>query len=235
MNNLIIIPTYNERQNIQRLVEQILALLPQVNILIIDDNSSDGTGQIIQAITKKCVNVQVLARAEKLGLGDALKAGYQAALKGNFDCILQIDADFSHNPQEISTLFNEAESGVGLVIGSRYKNGLRVQGWSLFRISLSYLGNLYSRAILGFNICDATSGFRCFRAEVLKGIDLDRVLAKGYAFQIEMTYLCYLKGYSIREVPIHFMRRSRGVSKLNFKIILEAFFTVLRLKFKKGT
>jgi dolichol-phosphate mannosyltransferase len=233
MKSVIIIPTYNESQNIEKLVEEILILYPQISILIIDDNSTDGTGQIIREMAQRYGHIQVTHRPVKLGLGEALKAGYKLALEGNFDYVLQMDADFSHAPAEISKLINQAESGAGMVIGSRYRGGLRVRGWSFFRICLSFLGNLYTRVVLGFNIYDATSGFRCFRAEVLRGIDLDQAQAKGYAFQIEIAYLCYLKGYSIIEVPIHFARRKKGNSKLNFGIILEGLFTVLRLRFKK--
>jgi dolichol-phosphate mannosyltransferase len=233
MKNLIIIPTYNESLNIIKLIEEILALHPRVKIIVIDDNSPDGTGKLVKEITARHENIQLVQQPKKLGLGSALQAGYQLALKEGFDCILEMDADFSHDPAEISKLFNQAGSGAGMVIGSRYKGGLRVKDWSFFRICLSFLGNLYTRAVLGFNIYDATSGFRCFRAEVLKGIDLDQAQAKGYAFQIEIAYLCYLKGYSIIEVPVHFARRKKGNSKLNFEIILEGFITVLRLRFKK--
>ncbi len=231
MKNLIIIPTYNESQNIEKLIEEILILHPQVKILVIDDNSSDGTGELVKTMAQRCANIQLMQRSEKLGLGSALKAGYRAALEGNFDCILQMDADFSHNPQEIGHLLNAAASGAGLVIGSRYKGGFRVKDWSLFRMGLSYLGNLYARFILGFRVYDATSGFRCFRSDLLKEINLSALISKGYGLQIEMTYLCYRQGSSIKEVPILFTRRKAGSSKLDFRIVMEAFFTVLRIKF----
>ena len=231
MKTLIIIPTYNECQNIERLVKEILILYPQVEILIIDDSSFDGTSEIADRITRECENIHVLHRLDKFGLGNALKHGYKWALARDFDFLLQMDADFSHNPAEISQILNEARLGAELVIGSRYKNGFRFKGWSIFRMALSYLANLYARTLLGFNIYDATSGFRCFRTNILKEIDLSLLFSQGYAFQIEMTYVCCKKGFSIKEVPIIFTKREKGKSKINLKIIIEAFFTVLRLRF----
>lgn len=231
MKILIIIPTYNERQNIEKLVKEILILHPQAQILIVDDNSPDGTSEIAEKMAKKYENIHVMHRLEKFGLGNAFKDGYKWALARNFDYILQMDADFSHNPTEISQILNEIKFGAELVIGSRYKDGFRVKGRSIFRMGLSYCANLYARVVLGFNIYDATSGFRCFRGNILKEIDSSMLLSEGYAFQIEMTYICYKKGYCIKEVPILFTGRKEGSSKFNLKIIVEAFFTVLRLKF----
>jgi dolichol-phosphate mannosyltransferase len=233
MKTLIIIPTYNERQNIEKLVKEILIFYPEAQILVVDDNSPDGTSKIVEQMARKYENIHLMLRLEKFGLGNALKDGYQWALARNFDCILQMDADFSHNPAEISQILNEIKSGAELVIGSRYKDGFRVKGRSIFRMGVSYFANLYTKAVLGFNIYDATSGFRCFRGSILKDIDLSLLLSEGYAFQIEMTYMCYKKGYCIKEIPILFNRRKEGNSKFNLKIIVEAFFTVLRLRFFK--
>lgn len=231
MNKLIIIPTYNERQNIRQLVEEILALSVQAAILIVDDNSPDGTAQAVQALAQENPRVCLLSRPQKLGLGGALKAGYEFALKKNFEYILQLDADFSHDPRQITRLFQAVEAGAGLAIGSRYIRGAGAKQWSFFRLGLSFLGNLYARLLLGFNISDSTSGFRCFNAAVLKQIDLSKLISRGYGFQVEMTYLCHRNRCLIKEVPIVFSARRAGHSKLNFKIIMEAFITIFKLKF----
>ena len=231
MKILIIIPTYNECDNIGRLVKEISALNSQLQILIIDDNSPDGTGKIAEQMAQKNSNIYVMHRPKKMGLGSALKDGFKWALAQNFDYIFQMDADFSHNPIDILKILDEAISGTELVIGSRYKDGLRVKDRSIFRTGISYLANLYIRTILGLNIYDATSGFRCFHRSVLKGVDLSKLISKNYAFQVEMTYACYKKECRIKEVPIVFTERKKGNSKFSIGIVIEAFYTVLRLRF----
>jgi len=234
MKAVVIIPTYNEGRNIKSLVKEILTLYPGIQILIIDDNSPDGTGVLADSLSKEQEGVYVIHRPKKLGLGSAYKEGFDWAIKKSFDYILQMDADFSHRPIDIFGILKEAESGADLVIGSRYKDGLRVKGWSIFRIYLSYFANLYVRIILGVKIYDMTSGFRCFRADTLRKIDLSLIRSEGYAFQIEMVYLYCQKGFIIKESPIVFIERKSGKSKFNIKIIIEAFLVVLKLRFFKS-
>lgn len=230
MKTLVIIPTYNECYNIARLVKEISALHPQIQILIIDDNSPDGTGELAECLSQVYQNVHVIHRPQKLGLASAYKDGFRWALKGDFDYIFQMDADFSHCPMDMPKLLEKAKSSAELIIGSRYKNGLRVEGWSVFRLALSYLANFYARILLGVKVYDLTSGFRCFRADILRALDLSIICSEGYAFQIEMVYIYWKKGYRIEEIPITFIERETGRSKFSLKIIIEAFFTVLKLR-----
>jgi dolichol-phosphate mannosyltransferase len=231
MKTAIIIPTYNERSNIDRLVRRITAAYPHAQILIVDDNSPDGTGDIAEQISINNKNMHVIHQPKKNGLGTALKVGFQWALARDIDYIVQMDADFSHDPADILRILDVVKSGPGFVIGSRYKNGLRVVGRSLFRNGLSYLANYYARIILGLPIYDLTSGFRCIQSRVLKEIDLSRAFSEGYAFQIEMAYRCYQRGCFITELPIVFTERKKGKSKLSLLIIIEGLITVIRLRF----
>jgi len=218
---LVVVPTYNEILNIEKLIESVLKVAPEVDILIVDDNSPDGTGDIADKIAAKETRLKVLHRAGKQGLGSAYVAGFKYALEKGYDFVFEMDADFSHNPEKLR-LFIERSEGCDLVIGSRYINGISVVNWPLNRLLLSILANLYVRIILWLPVKDATSGFKCFKAAVLKTIDLDRVKSDGYSFQIEMNYRAHRNGFKICEIPIIFIDRHSGTSKLNRNIILEA-------------
>jgi dolichol-phosphate mannosyltransferase len=232
MKAIVIIPTYNERSNIEKLIKEIFAIIPGIQILVVDDNSPDGTGELVEHLSQVYKTLHIIHRSGKLGLASAYKEGFAWALGRNFDYIFQMDADLSHRPSDMVEMLEKAKSSADLVIGSRYKNELRVEGWSIFRIGLSYLANFYARAILGTKIYDMTSGFRCFRMETLRKIDFSKICSEGYAFQIEMAYLCWKKKYRIDECPIVFIERASGRSKLNMKIIFEAFLTVLRMRWQ---
>ena len=221
MKYLVVVPTYNEILNIEKLIESVLKVAPEVEILIVDDNSPDGTGDIADKIAAKETRLKVLHRAGKQGLGSAYVAGFKYALEKGYDFVFEMDADFSHNPEKLR-LFIERSEGCDLVIGSRYINGISVVNWPLNRLLLSILANLYVRIILWLPVKDATSGFKCFKAAVLKTIDLDRVKSDGYSFQIEMNYRAHRNGFKICEIPIIFIDRHSGTSKLNRNIILEA-------------
>ena len=221
MKYLVVVPTYNEILNIEKLIESVLKVAPEVDILIVDDNSPDGTGDIADKIAAKETRLKVLHRAGKQGLGSAYVAGFKYALEKGYDFVFEMDADFSHNPEKLR-LFIERSEGCDLVIGSRYINGISVVNWPLNRLLLSILANLYVRIILWLPVKDATSGFKCFKAAVLKTIDLDRVKSDGYSFQIEMNYRAHRNGFKICEIPIIFIDRHSGTSKLNRNIILEA-------------
>jgi len=229
----VIIPTYNEYDNIAYLIQKINTLLPRIHILIIDDNSPDGTGIIAQRLSEMSSTVDVIHRVKKLGLASAYKEGFIWALARDFDYIIQMDADFSHRPEDILRLLEAIQCSADLVIGSRYKKGLRVKGWAIFRILLSYSANVYSRVILKTSIWDMTSGFRCYRAGILKTIDLSMIHSEGYAFQIEMAYLFHQNKFVIEEIPIVFIERKKGKTKLDLIIIVEAFLTVLRLRWRR--
>ena len=221
MKAIVVIPTYDERENVARLVEEILGLDLDLDILFVDDNSPDGTGKLLDEIAKQSPAVSVIHRSEKLGLGTAYIAGYRAALARNPDYVLQMDADLSHDPKDIPKLLAQAETD-DLVIGSRYIRGVSVVQWSIGRLLLSYMANLYVRSITGIKTKDSTSGFRCFRRAVLEGVHLTQVVSNGYAFQIEMVYRVLKEGFRVREVPIVFWGRTSGRSKLSRRIIREA-------------
>lgn len=232
MNGAVIIPTYNERENIEGLIEEIFKLYAGISILVVDDNSPDHTGTLVAALSRDYPNLSVLQRSGKQGLASAYKEGFRWALARNFDYIFQMDADLSHRPSDMRQMLEKAESSADLVIGSRYTQGVRVKGWSMCRRGLSYLANSYARIILRTGIYDMTSGFRCFRAGALKTIDLTRIISEGYAFQIEMAFFLWREKYRIEESPIVFIEREAGKSKFNAKIIIEAFFAVLRLRWQ---
>jgi len=233
MKSVVIIPTYNERENINTLIKEIFTFLPDLDVLVVDDNSPDGTGRIIDNLSKANRKIQVIHRLKKLGLSSAYKDGFQWVLERNYDCVFQMDADLSHHPKYLSEMLDRIKTGADLVIGSRYKGGLRTEDWSLFRLVISFVANFYTRIFLAIRISDFTSGFRCFRVEALRNINLNEIRSKGYAFQIEMAYLCNKNKYSIQEVPITFFGRRMEKSKFTIKIAIEAFFTVLRLGFEK--
>lgn len=232
MKSLIIIPTYNEGENIENLLKKIFEILPSTNVLIVDDNSPDGTASLVQKLMENDQRVFLIQRPGKLGLGTAYITGFKFALERGYEAIFEMDGDFSHNPEDLPR-FLEALENADLVIGSRYLTGVNVINWPLQRLFLSYFANVYTRVITGMPIRDATGGFKCFRAEALRQINLDSVKSNGYGFQIEMNFLFWAKGFCVVEIPIIFTDRRNGVSKMNKKIIFEAIFLVWKLKFKK--
>lgn len=226
---LIILPTYNEVGNIQEIIPLLIEQDDQIDILVVDDDSPDKTATVVEKMQKKYSNLFLIKRSAKLGLGTAYVAGFRYALKGGYDIIFEMDADFSHDPKEIPK-FLEAIKDYDLVIGSRYIRGVNVVNWPMSRLFLSWLANLYTRIVTGLPIRDATSGFKCFRREVLENIDLDCIHSDGYAFQIEMDFKAWKKGYRLLEIPIVFVDRYVGVSKMNPGIVKEAVWMVWKLR-----
>ncbi len=229
---LIIIPTYNERSNIESLFARIFAAKSDVDVLIVDDNSSDKTYELVKEIAAKDERIQLIVRPKKMGLGSAYIKGFKHALQKGYDYIMEMDADLSHDPADIPRLVDACKDN-DLVIGSRYIGGVHIVNWPLKRLFLSYGASFYARAITGMKIKDPTGGFKCFKASVLRSIDLDKINAEGYSFQIEMNYRVWKKGFKIQEIPIVFTDRTLGRSKMNFGIIFEAIFMVWRLKFSR--
>jgi len=232
MKAIVIVPTYNEAENIGNLIDKIFSVDSNLHILVIDDNSPDGTAEIVKRISEKDPRVNLIQRPGKLGLGTAYIEGFKYALANGYEAIFEMDADFSHNPEDIPR-FLDALEDADLVIGSRYLTGVNVINWPLRRLMLSYFANLYTRIITGMPVRDATGGYKCFRAEALKQIDLDKIKTNGYGFQIEMNFRFWAKGFRVKEIPIVFVDRRNGVSKMNKKIILEAVFLVWKLKLCK--
>ncbi len=227
---LVIVPTYNERFNIARLIPAILAQDPSLEILVVDDGSPDGTGAIVDGIAANNARVHVIHRAEKLGLGTAYIAGFRWALERKYDLVFEMDADFSHNPERLPE-FLAAIKESDVVLGSRYQDGhVNVVNWPMSRLFLSYGANIYARAVTGLPIFDTTGGFKCFRRNVLESIDLNSVKSNGYAFQIEMSYRVWKRGFSLVEIPIIFVDRAEGISKMSKKIVREAIWMVWRLR-----
>jgi dolichol-phosphate mannosyltransferase len=227
---LIITPTYNESDNIKKLIPLILDSYPShVEMLIVDDNSPDGTGDYVAEISKTESRIHVLRRPQKMGLGTAYCAGFKYAIDNKYDFIFEMDADFSHDPKEI-TNFLKAIHDADLVIGSRYISGVNVINWPMRRLLLSYFANYYTRFITGMPIADSTGGFKCFRRNVLEAIDLTKIKSNGYAFQIEMNYKIWKKGFVIKEIPIIFFERLMGTSKMSKKIVKEAAWLVWKLR-----
>lgn len=226
---IVVIPTYNERDNLEKLARQVLLQDPAIELLVVDDNSPDGTGDLAERLAAETGRVSVLHRSGKLGLGSAYREGFAKALSMGADLVVQMDADFSHDPAMIPYFFEETRQA-DLVIGSRYLNGVSVVNWPLRRLMLSYFASVYTRVITGLTISDCTSGFKCFRAEALKAIDLSSIRSDGYSFQIEMNYRCKEKGFRISEVPIIFIDRHAGTSKMSKKIVREAVLMVWKLK-----
>ncbi len=228
---LIIFPTYNERENIEKIVHAVLPLDPRIHVLIVDDNSPDGTGDIADSLAKEQEKVLVLHRQNKEGLGRAYIAGFRWAIEQKFDYIFEMDADFSHGPEYIKDFLREIKE-YDLVLGSRYISGVNVINWPIMRLLLSYYANVYTRIVTGLPLRDATGGFKCFRREVLEAIDLDEVHANGYSFQIEMSMRAWKKGFKLKEIPIVFVDRIAGTSKMSKKIVREAIWMVWRLRLK---
>ncbi len=231
---IVVIPTYNERQNVGTLIPEVLAQDPEVEVLIVDDNSPDGTGALVTAMAQTDPRIHLLARAGREGLGPAYKAGFTWALAHGADYVVQMDADFSHAPTMLPHFFREI-ADVDLVLGSRYIKGITVVNWPIERLLLSYFGNSYVRMILGLKVRDATGGFKCWRRAALEAVDIAGVRSNGYAFQIEMTYRASKRGFRIREVPIIFVDRTEGESKMTKRISLEALWLVWWLRFADRT
>lgn len=229
MKAIVVIPTYNERDNIVRLAEQVLAQHPSIQILFVDDNSPDGTGALADDLASRNERIRVMHRPGKMGLGSAYCAGFKAALEMGADYLVEMDADFSHDPS-ILPVFLETIQSCDLVIGSRYLNGVSVVNWPIRRLMLSVFASLYTRVITGLEVKDCTSGFKCFRRATIEAIDLDTVGSDGYSFQIEMNYRCMERGLKIVEVPIIFIDRHAGSSKMSKKIVREAILLVWKLK-----
>jgi dolichol-phosphate mannosyltransferase len=226
---LIIIPTYKERENLTELVRRIFAQDLPVEILIIDDNSPDGTGALADELAAQDPRIHVMHRPGKLGLGSAYVLGFRYAIERDYDAVFEMDADFSHSPDSLPEFLKELE-GADMVLGSRYLRGVTVVNWPLKRLILSYGANVYTRIVTGMPIKDATGGFKCFRRQVLEAIDLDRVKSDGYGFQIEINFKAWRKGFKIREIPILFVDRMAGESKMSRRIVWEAAWMVWRLR-----
>ena len=232
MKTLIISPTYNEEKNIQQLVDLVLGENPEFHLLIVDDNSPDGTGDKVKSLQSVYKNLFLETRSKKSGLGTAYIFGFKWALKKKYDHIIQMDADLSHNPKDLPRMVKNLKDN-DVVIGSRYINGISVVNWPLRRLMLSYGANAYSRIITGMPIMDGTGGFKAWKAKVLSDIDLDSVKSQGYSFQIEMNYRAWVKSYIIKEIPIIFSDRTIGQSKMSKTIVYEAIFMVWRLRIWK--
>ena len=235
MKTLVIIPTYNEKENIENIIRTIFSIDSQYHILIIDDGSPDGTAKIIKKLQSEFnKQLNMIERPSKLGLGTAYITGFKWALENNYDFIFEMDADFSHNPEDLPRLLNACkDNNYDLSIGSRYVKGGRVENWPKTRWLISYFASIYVRIILFMNIKDTTAGFKCYKKEVLEKINLDNVQFMGYAFQIEMKYSAHKLGFKLLEVPITFKDRMLGESKMNMSIFKEAFWGVLKLRNKK--
>jgi dolichol-phosphate mannosyltransferase len=228
---LVVVPTYNERENLPPLVQRLLLLPVRVDLLVVDDNSPDGTGQVAEDLAKRHSAVHVLHRAEKNGLGRAYLAGFKWALQYNYQFIFELDGDFSHNPDDIP-MFLEAANDADLVLGSRYLNGIRIINWPLSRLMLSKCAAKYVQAVTGMPFSDPTGGYKCFRRKALEAINLDEIGSNGYSFQIEMTHKLWRQGFKIVEVPIIFTDRFQGHSKMSGNIVSEALLMVWRLWFQ---
>ncbi len=228
---LVITPTYNEAVNLPALIPQVLHQSTDIEILIIDDNSPDGTAAIVKDFQRTDPRVHLIERPRKMGLGTAYVTGFKFAIEHKYDYVFEMDADFSHNPKELLNFLLKIQE-YDLVIGSRYIRGVSVVYWPFRRLLLSYFANLYTRVVTGLPVKDATAGFKCYRREVLENINLDELRSNGYAFQIEMNYKAWKKGFRLCEIPIIFVDRDRGVSKMSKNIVYEAAFMVWKLKLR---
>jgi dolichol-phosphate mannosyltransferase len=228
---LVVIPTYNEAENIVKLIPAVLGQSQAVEMLIVDDSSPDGTGTIVRGLMKSEPRIHLIERPGKMGLGTAYVAGFTFAIGKGYEYVMEMDADFSHDPDDIPR-FLEKVRECDVVLGSRYKNGVRVLDWPMQRLLLSYSANVYTQIMTGLPLHDATGGFKCFRRQVLESIDLSRIKSNGYAFQIEMSYKLWKKGFRLEELPIVFHDRRSGVSKMSRKIVYEAVFMLLTLRLR---
>lgn len=234
MRNLVLIPTYNERENVSAMVDKVFSLPVEFDILVIDDGSPDGTADIVRERQKDYPDrLHLLCRKGKLGLGTAYLAGFRWGLERDYDYIIEMDCDFSHNPDDLPRLVAAAEEGADVVIGSRYVQGVNVVNWPMSRLLMSYCASIYVRTVTGMPVHDATAGFVCYSRRVLERMDLDKVEMKGYGFQIEMKYSAWKLGFKIREVSIIFIDRVLGQSKMSSSIFGEAFFGVMKLRLRK--
>ena len=234
MRNLVLIPTYNERENVSAMVDKVFSLPVEFDILVIDDGSPDGTADIVRERQKDYPDrLHLLCRKGKLGLGTAYLAGFRWGLERDYDYIIEMDCDFSHNPDDLPRLVAAAEEDADVVIGSRYVQGVNVVNWPMSRLLMSYCASIYVRTVTGMPVHDATAGFVCYSRRVLERMDLDKVEMKGYGFQIEMKYSAWKLGFKIREVSIIFIDRVLGQSKMSSSIFGEAFFGVMKLRLRK--
>ena len=231
---IVIIPTYNEKENIEKIIRAVFALDGNFNILVIEDGSPDGTAAIVKRLQEEFPQrLFMIERQGKLGLGTAYITGFKWSVENGYDYIFEMDADFSHNPDDLPRLYEACRNGADLSIGSRSCNGISVINWPIGRVIMSYYASVYVRTVLGMRVYDTTAGFKCYRRRVLETIDLDKVKMKGYGFQIEMKYSTYKLGFKIKEVPIIFVDRKEGTSKMSSSIFGEAFWGVLKLKMRK--
>ncbi len=232
---IIIIPTYNEIENVEKMLRKVMSLEDGFNVLIIDDGSPDGTAAVVKDLMKEFLErIFIIERSGKLGLGTAYITGFKWCVAHGYDYIFEMDCDFSHNPDDLPRLYRAcSEDGADLAIGSRYCNGISVINWPIGRVIMSYYASVYVRKMLGMKVYDCTAGFKCYRRKVLETIDFDRIRMHGYGFQIEMKYNAYKLGFKIKEVPIIFVDRTEGVSKMSSSIFGEAFWGVIKLRFRK--
>ena len=234
-DKIVIIPTYNEKENIEKIIYAVMGLCGDFHVLIIDDGSPDGTAQIVKSLQASEFkdSLYIIERSAKQGLGTAYITGFRWALDNGYGYIFEMDADFSHNPNDLPKLYEACREGAGLAIGSRYCNGISVINWPIGRVIMSYYASTYVRKVLGMKIYDTTAGFKCYRKEALEAIDFSRIKMKGYGFQIEMKYNAYKLGFKIKEIPIIFIDRTEGTSKMSSGIFGEAFWGVLKMRFRK--
>lgn len=230
--SLLIIPTYNEIDNIERMLTTLTGLYPELNILIIEDGSPDGTADVVKKFMQSNDKIHMIERTGKLGLGTAYITGFKWALERDYEFVFEMDCDFSHDPKDVPRLLEAAQSH-DLVIGSRYIDGIRIINWPIHRLLLSYFAGVYTRIITGLNVLDATGGFKCFTRKALESLNLDRVFSNGYSFQVELNFKIWAKGLKIKEVPIIFTERRDGESKMSGGIIHEAVFAVIKLRLRK--
>ena len=231
-NRVVIIPTYNEKENIENIIRYVVGLTPKFDILIIEDNSPDGTGDIVEKLQQELPQLHMIRRAGKLGLGTAYITGFKWSLAHGYEYIFEMDADFSHNPDDLVKLYAACSTGADMSIGSRYVTGVNVVNWPMGRVLMSYFASKYVRFITGMKVHDATAGFVCYTRKVLESINLDKIRFKGYAFQIEMKFTAWTLGFRLKEVPIIFTDRTLGTSKMSGGIFTEAFLGVITMKIR---
>ena len=231
-NRVVIIPTYNEKENIENIIRYVVGLTPKFDILIIEDNSPDATGDIVEKLQQELPQLHMIRRAGKLGLGTAYITGFKWSLAHGYEYIFEMDADFSHNPDDLVKLYEACSTGADMSIGSRYVTGVNVVNWPMGRVLMSYFASKYVRFITGMKVHDATAGFVCYTRKVLESINLDKIRFKGYAFQIEMKFTAWTLGFRLKEVPIIFTDRTLGTSKMSGGIFTEAFLGVITMKIR---